>query len=188
MNSELFVPNITALCQLHRVCVCVCVCVWGVCVCVGGCVCMCVWCVYVCVWYVYVCVCGVCMCVCGCVWCVGCVYVCVWCVYVCVCVWCVCGVRMCVCVWGVCVCVCVRARALHGVSKLVSMEYINNRPTRCNTKQSISYSASSLYMFGCQPHPSSGVHKTVTTAYSTVHIFVQLPPSNVDKLGNVGGR
>ena len=29
--------------------------------------------------------------------------------------------------------------------------------------------------FGCQPHPSSGVHKTVTTAPGTGHIFfVQL--------------
>jgi len=62
---------------------------------------------------------------------------------------------------------------------------------------------------GCQPHPSSGVHKTVTTASGTVqlptsnvaklhptsavhktvttafgtgHIFVQLPPYNVAKL------
>ena len=25
--------------------------------------------------------------------------------------------------------------------------------------------------FGCQPHPSSGVHKTVTTASATGHIF-----------------
>ena len=25
--------------------------------------------------------------------------------------------------------------------------------------------------FGCQPHPSSGVHKTVTTASSTSHMF-----------------
>ena len=33
--------------------------------------------------------------------------------------------------------------------------------------------------FGCQKHPSSGVHETVTTASSTV----QLPPSNVAKLG-----
>ena len=32
--------------------------------------------------------------------------------------------------------------------------------------------------FGCQTHPSSGVHKTVTTASSTV----QLIPSNVAKL------
>ena len=32
--------------------------------------------------------------------------------------------------------------------------------------------------FGCQPHPTSGVHKTVTTASGTV----QLPPSNVAKL------
>ena len=51
--------------------------------------------------------------------------------------------------------------------------------------------------FGCQPHPSSGVLKTVTTASGTGHIFctatslhrgevnlffVQLPPSNVAKL------
>jgi len=34
--------------------------------------------------------------------------------------------------------------------------------------------------FGCQPHPSSGVYKTVTTDSGTV----QLPPSNVVK----GGR
>ena len=32
--------------------------------------------------------------------------------------------------------------------------------------------------FGCQPHPSSEIHKTVTTASGTV----QLPPSNVAKL------
>jgi len=32
--------------------------------------------------------------------------------------------------------------------------------------------------FRCQPHPSSGVHKTVTTASGTV----QLPPSNVARL------
>ena len=36
--------------------------------------------------------------------------------------------------------------------------------------------------FGCQPHPSSGVHKTVTTASGTGHMFVQLPPSDVAKL------
>ena len=42
--------------------------------------------------------------------------------------------------------------------------------------------------FGCQPHPSSGVHKTVTTASGTGHIFVQLLPSSVAKLGHVGGR
>jgi len=28
-----------------------------------------------------------------------------------------------------------------------------------------------LHVSGCQPHPSSGVHKTVTTASDTVHIF-----------------
>ena len=36
--------------------------------------------------------------------------------------------------------------------------------------------------FGCQPHPSSGVHKTVTTASGLLILFVQLPPSNVAKL------
>jgi hypothetical protein len=36
--------------------------------------------------------------------------------------------------------------------------------------------------FGCQPHSSSGVHKTVTTAFGTGHIFVQLPLSSVVKL------
>ena len=49
--------------------------------------------------------------------------------------------------------------------------YITNCPTGCNTKQSIYYSARSLYMFGCQQHPSSGVHKTVTTASGAGHIF-----------------
>ena len=33
--------------------------------------------------------------------------------------------------------------------------------------------------FGCQPHPSSGIHKTVTTASGTGHAFLcrYLPPS-----------
>ena len=38
--------------------------------------------------------------------------------------------------------------------------------------------------FGCQPHPSSGVHKTVTTASGTGHIFVQLPPLATLELGS----
>jgi len=29
--------------------------------------------------------------------------------------------------------------------------------------------------FGCQPHPSSAVHKTVTTASDTGHIFCAVP-------------
>jgi len=32
-------------------------------------------------------------------------------------------------------------------SRSFLVSYINNRPTRCNTKQSIYYSASFLYMF-----------------------------------------
>jgi len=59
-----------------------------------------------------------------------------------------------------------------------SLIYINNCPTRCNTKQSIYYSASSLYMFRVSVTPIIGVHKTVTTASGTV----QLPPSNVANL------
>ena len=44
--------------------------------------------------------------------------------------------------------------------------------------------------FGCQPHPSSGVHKTVTTASGTDHIFLcsYLPPTWPSYLGHVGGR
>jgi len=38
--------------------------------------------------------------------------------------------------------------------------------------------------FGYESHSSSGVHKTVTTTSGTV----QLPPSNVAKLGHVGWR
>ena len=38
--------------------------------------------------------------------------------------------------------------------------------------------------FGCQPHPSSRVHKTVTTASG---ICTQLPPSHV-AIGHVEGR
>ena len=35
--------------------------------------------------------------------------------------------------------------------------------------------------FGCRPHPSSGVPKTVVTATGTSHMTVQLPQSNVAK-------
>jgi len=41
--------------------------------------------------------------------------------------------------------------------------------------------------FGYQSHPSSGVHRTVTTASCTGHIFVQLPPSSVAKLATLEG-
>jgi hypothetical protein len=52
--------------------------------------------------------------------------------------------------------------------------YINNCPTRCNTKQSIYYSASSLYMFRVSTTPIIRCIqncKTVTTASGTGHIF-----------------
>ena len=49
--------------------------------------------------------------------------------------------------------------------------HLYNCTTRCNTKQSIYYSEVPSTCFGCQPHPSSGVHKTVTAASGTGHIF-----------------
>ena len=33
--------------------------------------------------------------------------------------------------------------------------------------------------FGCRPHPSSGVHKTVVTATGISHMILQLPHSKV---------
>ena len=39
--------------------------------------------------------------------------------------------------------------------------------------------------FGCRPHPSSGVHKTVVTATGTSNMIVQLPHSNVAKLATL---
>ena len=39
--------------------------------------------------------------------------------------------------------------------------------------------------FGCRPHPSSGVHKTVATATGTSRMVVQLPHSNVAKLATL---
>ena len=42
--------------------------------------------------------------------------------------------------------------------------------------------------FGCQPHPSSGVHKTVTTASGTGHIFCAATSLQCGQLGHVGGR
>ena len=38
--------------------------------------------------------------------------------------------------------------------------------------------------FGCQPHPSSGVHKTVTTASGTGHIFCAATCLQRGQLGN----
>ena len=43
--------------------------------------------------------------------------------------------------------------------------------------------------FGCQPHPSSGVHKTVTTVSGTGHIFCAsyLPPTRPSLVALEGG-
>jgi len=59
---------------------------------------------------------------------------------------------------------------------IFSLHFINNCPTRCNTKQSIYYSASSLYRF--RVSTTSGVHKTLTATSVTV----QLPPSKRDQV------
>ena len=39
--------------------------------------------------------------------------------------------------------------------------------------------------FGCRPHPSSGVRKTVVSATGSSHMIVQLPHSNVAKLATL---
>ena len=56
------------------------------------------------------------------------------------------------------------------LSLITVPNFINNCPTRCNTKQFIILQVHST-CFGYQPHPSSGVYKTVTTASGTGHIF-----------------
>ena len=40
--------------------------------------------------------------------------------------------------------------------------------------------------FGCQKHPSSGVHKTVITAYGTGHIFCAATSLQRGQVGHVG--
>jgi len=42
--------------------------------------------------------------------------------------------------------------------------------------------------FGCQTHPSSGVHKTVTTASCTGHIFCAATSLQRGEVGHFGGR
>jgi len=61
-----------------------------------------------------------------------------------------------------------------------SLICINNCQKRCNTKQSIYYSASSLYMFRVSTTPISGITQNCNYSLRVlVIIFVQLPPSNV---------
>jgi len=59
-----------------------------------------------------------------------------------------------------------------GIHRNMFRDYINNCPTRCNKKQSIYYSASSLYMFRVSTKP----------IMSTQNCNYSLPPSNVAKL------
>ena len=42
--------------------------------------------------------------------------------------------------------------------------------------------------FGCQPHPSSGVHKNLTTAYGTGHIFYAATSLQRGQVGHFVGR
>ena len=60
---------------------------------------------------------------------------------------------------------------------------INNCPMRCNTKQSIYYSASSLYMFRVSTTPIIRSIQTVTTASGTVHIFCAATSHQRGQLG-----
>jgi len=59
--------------------------------------------------------------------------------------------------------------------------YINNCPTRCNTKQSIYYSASSLYMFLVSTTPiiRGKQNCNLQPPVLVIFFFVQLPPFNV---------
>jgi len=69
-----------------------------------------------------------------------------------------------------------------------SLIYINNCPTRCNTKQSIYYSASSLYMFRVSTTPI--IRSTQNCNYSLrywSYFFRQIPPFNVAKLATLEG-
>ena len=55
--------------------------------------------------------------------------------------------------------------------KLQQCVCINNCPTRCNNEHSIYFMQGHSTCFGCRPHPSSAVHKTVTAASGTGHII-----------------
>ena len=65
------------------------------------------------------------------------------------------------------------------------MKYINNCPTRCNTKQSIYYSASSLYMFRVSTTPI--IRRTQNCDYSfrywSYFLCSYLPPTWPSQLG-----
>jgi len=71
---------------------------------------------------------------------------------------------------------CLRSRA--------SLVYINNCPTRCNTKQSIHYSASSLYMFWVSTTPI--IRRTQNCNYSLR--YSAATSLQLDQFGHVGGR
>ena len=67
-----------------------------------------------------------------------------------------------------------------------SQVYVHKCPMRCNNMLSIFYFILLQYhstCFGCRPHPSSGVHKTVVAATGTSRMIVQLPNYDGDKLG-----
>ena len=55
-------------------------------------------------------------------------------------------------------------------------------------KQSIYYSASSLYMFRVSTTPIISIQIFNYSLQYWSYFFVQLPPSNVAKSGHVGGR
>ena len=62
--------------------------------------------------------------------------------------------------------------------KQIVVDYILIIVQRRATQNSLFIILQVLYTcFGCQPHPSSWIYKTITTASGTGHIFVQLPPS-----------
>ena len=66
-----------------------------------------------------------------------------------------------------------------------SLTYINNCPTRCNTKQSIYYSASSLYMFWVSNTPTVRNTQNCNCILRYSHIFCAATSL---QRGHVGGR
>ena len=63
---------------------------------------------------------------------------------------------------------------MHAISVLINVQ---RDATICSLYFSLLQYHSTC--FGCRPHPSSGVHKTVITATGTSDMIVRLPHSNV---------
>ena len=71
----------------------------------------------------------------------------------------------------------------------VIISHINKCPTRCNTNSPFIILQVYSTRFWCQPHPSSGVHKTVITVSGSGFFFVCATTSlQRSQAWPVGGR